>query len=297
MRLDQSVADDMVNMAVRTTAQAQFYGDIERTIQEVQAGNCEVCGAVSDCLARQVGDYLGQMDRTVKAVFRYEPDYATPRQVETNGAPQLRRGGINLVAWVERKNAAFSALGSTLERVLAERSKKLRCGKSSPACYVLDIQMVEDKDVQENRGLALAANSLYMRSVQVWKRPDATSPSSARKLDLSTRELQARIAVTDPESMAEDELFNQAQSIEKLPPQERRSLEPRLQEMKVALIRRLLSDQPGYIAARPRTADHLGPGRGFPPQDRFRARRRRGRRPGAGGAHPAQDELDESLYR
>lgn len=248
VRLDSTVAEDMVNMAVRTTAQSQFYGNIERTVQEIQGGNCEVCGAVSDCLARQVGTYLGGIDRTVKAVFRCEPEYATPRQVD-GGAPPLRRGGINLVAWVGRKNAALASLGATLESLLAERRKKLRCPNAGPACTILDIQMVEDKDVLENRGPAVVVNSLYLRSVQMWKRPDTTAPTVPIKPEASLRDLQARIAVTEPASMTDEELFSQAQAIEKLPLADRRALEPRLQEIKVALIRRLLSDQPGYIEA------------------------------------------------
>ena len=84
----------------------RFQGSVTRTTQEIQRGNCEVCGAVSDCLARQVGTYLGQMDRTVKAVFRYQADETTPRQAQGKGAPQPRKGGINLVAWVGRRSLA-----------------------------------------------------------------------------------------------------------------------------------------------------------------------------------------------
>src|SRR5665811_1456785 len=112
VHLDQSLADKMVHEAVRTHAEAKFHGNVQRTVQEIQQGNCEVCGSVSGCIARQVGVYLGQMDRTVKAVFMYQPDFSNPRPVLGNEPVPMRKGGINLVAWVGRKSAAFNSLSS-----------------------------------------------------------------------------------------------------------------------------------------------------------------------------------------
>ena len=168
--LDQSLADKMVNEAVRVEAEAKFHGSMPRTLQEIQQGNCEVCGAVSDCIARQVGGYLGQMDRTVKAVFKYEPESATARPVlaalaALGSEPMpLRKGGINLVAWVSRKSAAFNSLSSTLESVISERRRKIHCKNALAACYVLDIKTIDETEVFENRGLAMIANSPLIRT-------------------------------------------------------------------------------------------------------------------------------------
>src|SRR5450759_4972705 len=118
VQLDQSLADKMVNEAVRSHAEAKFHGNVQRVIQEIQQGNCEVCGSVSGCIARQIGVYLGQIDRTVKAVFIYEPDFSNPRPVLGKEPVQMRKGAINLVAWVGRKSAAFDSLSSSLENLI-----------------------------------------------------------------------------------------------------------------------------------------------------------------------------------
>jgi len=51
----------------------------------------------------------------------------------------------------------------------------------------------------------------------------------------------------NPELAPVDLLFDQARAIEKMPPDERSRLEPRLQEIKVVLIRSMISDQLAYI--------------------------------------------------
>ncbi len=51
----------------------------------------------------------------------------------------------------------------------------------------------------------------------------------------------------NPELAPQDMLFEQAEIIEQLPPEKRKSLEARLQEIKVVLIRTMISDQLAYI--------------------------------------------------
>lgn len=51
----------------------------------------------------------------------------------------------------------------------------------------------------------------------------------------------------NPELAPQNMLFEQAATIEKLPPEERARAEPRLHEIKVVLIRRMISDQLAYI--------------------------------------------------
>ncbi|MCS6993155.1 MAG: hypothetical protein N2117_02420 [Anaerolineales bacterium] len=51
----------------------------------------------------------------------------------------------------------------------------------------------------------------------------------------------------NPELAPQDMLFEQAELIERLPPEKRKMLDARLQEIKVVLIRTMISDQLGYI--------------------------------------------------
>ena len=81
-----------------------------------------------------------------------------------------QKSGLNLVVWVDRKSAALLSLGATLETVLSKSRRKLGCPRACPACYVLSLQMVDDRDVQERRGYGMLVENVFLRSVPVWAR-------------------------------------------------------------------------------------------------------------------------------
>jgi hypothetical protein len=236
----------MVAQALAECAARCFNGDLQQARQALCAGRCEVCALLNDSLVRQVGEYLGEMDHTVRAVFRYEAEHPAGQSSLRSpqaapGGKSTRKGGINLVTWVERKSAALSALSAALEAALAESRRALGCPKAVPGCYTLDIQMVDSREVQERRGYAVVINSAYLRSSQVWRR------SGADDLPLAAAPGDGLLSTYDPELTPENVLFDQAEAIEKLSPAERQALEHRLREVKVVLIRRLISDQLAYI--------------------------------------------------
>ncbi len=247
VQLDPSLADEMVQKAARTCADMKFSGDVQGVFQAMQKGNCDLCGSMCDCLVKQVGVYLGKADKTVKAIYRYAPDFSTPRPVLGSEALPARKAGINLVVWVGRKSAALDALGATLESLLAESRRKFACQKAAAACYVMDIQMVDDREVQENRAAAQVVNNLFLHSIQVWKRTEFIQRPDNGKLSWSPREIRSLLESLDPETAPESDLFNLAAAIEKLSLQERQPLDGHLKAIKTALIRRLISDQPAYL--------------------------------------------------
>jgi hypothetical protein len=246
MQIDQALADQMVDHAIATCAEKKFSGNKRQAYEALQEGRCEICGLVTEDLARQVGEYLGKIDKTIRAVYRYEPEASAARSLKSEKPGSVRRGGINLVTWVERKSAAQSALGATLESTLYQSRQRIRCPKASPTCYTLDVQMVDSKDIQEHRGYGSVINSVYVRSTQVFIRPDVVE-ALATAAELRQRESEGLLSIYDPELTPESSLFEQAREIEKLRPGERAELEHRLREVKVVLIRRMISDQLAYI--------------------------------------------------
>ena len=134
LHIDQSLADRMVDDAIETCAVKVFSGDTNLTVEALCNGRCEVCALVTDQLARQVGAYLGEIDKTIRAIYRYDPEYTSIRQLGSERTGLSRRGGINLVTWVDRKSAAQSALGMMLETALStSRQKIIKCHEASPA--------------------------------------------------------------------------------------------------------------------------------------------------------------------
>jgi hypothetical protein len=244
---DQVLADQLLDKAVQSCADLKFQGDRKQVLQALQLGRCDICATVSECLVRQVGDYLGKVDRTVKAVYQYGPEYSFLRSKPENPTISSSQVGINLVAWVERKSAALSALGTTLESAISESRRRIHCNSASPACYTLDIQMIDDRDVQENRGFGMFVNHMFVRSTQVWQKEDSQSRFGIGASGDEARRMQVLLASFEPEFSPENTLLEQAISIEKLSIAERKPFEHRLREIKVALIRRLISDQLTYI--------------------------------------------------
>lgn len=246
LQFDQASADSMVDKAIAYSAEKKFSGDVRQARLALCQGRCDVCSCMVDNLVYQIGEYLGNVDRTVQAIYRYEPEYVTVRPQFQQGNVKISRGGINLITLVDRKSAALSALGNTLEALLAVSRQKISCKNANPACYTLDVQMVDKREVLDRRGYGAIINSAYVRSTQVWTRIEP-SLGDARVSGYSDS-LNSGVSITyDPEYSPESILFEQAMEMEKTPPHERLALEHRLREIKVILIRRLISDQLSYI--------------------------------------------------
>jgi hypothetical protein len=240
--VDQSLTDKMFDQAIVECADRIFAGDTLRMRRSLLQSHCEKCRCVAECLARQIGEYLGRVDRTVKAVYTYQPLEETNKELIGNSEPFV---GINLVVWVERKSAALNALLETLESALKASRSQIGCAVATPACFALDVMLTSDHDVQEGRGLGLLIRAAGIRSIPVWKRTIQPAPSVIEKENESVQVMLPEIF--DPELMPVGRLIEHAMSIENIPPQERGTLEHHLTELKVILIRRIISDQLEYI--------------------------------------------------
>jgi hypothetical protein len=236
----------MVEQAVAECAEAHFAGNIRRMRQALLQGQCEHCRCISDSLVRQIGEYLGQVDNTVKAVYRYEPADMPPASQDEGRDSSREHTGINMVVWVNRKSAALAALAGTLETTLTTSRRQLGCVNASLACFTLDVTMADDRDVGERRGFGLLVDSPSLRSNLVWKRVGQIEPVIPNKME------PGRVRFALPESfdlelIPESRLIEHAAAIENAPAEERAALEHHLTELKVTLIRRIVSDQLAYI--------------------------------------------------
>ncbi len=236
----------MVERAVAECAEEHFAGNTRRMRQALLQGQCEHCCCISDSLVRQIGEYLAQVDNTVKAVYQYGPVETPPASQGKEANRSKEHTGINLVAWVNRKSAALGALVGTLETALTASQRQLGCVNATLACFTLALTMVDDRDVGERRGLGLLVDSLSLRSNLVWKRPAQAEQVSTGRME------PGRVKFALPESfdlelIPESRLIEHASTIESAPPEERTALEHHLTELKVTLIRRIISDQLAYI--------------------------------------------------
>jgi hypothetical protein len=166
-QIDQALADQMIDKAMAFCAGKTFRGDATRTQDALRRGACEVCDYLCYGLARQVAEYLGQIDLTVKAVYVFEPEYGTDGEMPMTKRPS----GINLVAWVDRKSAALHSLVEALDTSLSiSRRNKLGCANATAGCYALNVHMVDDAEVSNRQGFGALVDSLYIRPIKVWAR-------------------------------------------------------------------------------------------------------------------------------
>lgn len=247
-QIDQALADQMLEKAVAACAQKYFNGNIEWSYQALRQGRADICSELSRNLSRQIAAYLGNIDKTVKAIFEYTPDEAGARLPEIEKAAYAWRCSINLVAWVERKSAALNALVSTLKITLTESQRRLIWGPHSASGIELDLEMVADEEVYEQRGLGVVAGHERIRSSQVWPQtPEPEIVISDQPGGESQEALLALLARFDPGMAPESRILEHAYAIEAIPPAKRGALEYHLTELKVGLIRKLISDQLSYI--------------------------------------------------
>lgn len=241
LQIDQALTDKMVEQAIASCAEINFAGDTKRLRRALLQGQCAQCKCISDNLARQISEYLGQVDKTLKGIYQYQA------ALEPDASADGCHTGLNLVAWVDRKSAAFSALVETLEVALAASLRKIGCVKASSSCYILDAQMVDDQDVEEHRGLGLLVGSQNLSVNPIWRRSEQSEPTEPSMPAEVEESMLALPESFDPELIPEFRLIEHAFSIERIPVDQRGDLEHHLMDLKVTLIRRMISDQLGYI--------------------------------------------------
>jgi hypothetical protein len=167
VQIDPKLAKQMVKKALAFCASKTFDGDGKKAQTALRNGRRDVCSYFCYGLAKQVAEYLGQIDPTVKAVYVFEPEYGQDGDAPTSRQP----ANINMVTWVKRKSAALKALVEALDASLSRDAlSQLRCKQAAPTCYALNVQMVDDADVQGRRGYGALVNSLYVRPIQIWAR-------------------------------------------------------------------------------------------------------------------------------
>jgi hypothetical protein len=247
IQVDQSLVDTMVDEAIDQCAAIHFFGDDRRARQALLQGQCPYCKCVSDHLLKQIGAFLGQVDKTIKVVYALDPSnhpHATSSSViEDIG----EKSGLNLIIWVERKSAALKALAETLESSLRVSQQKFGCVNAVPSCYTFHIEFIEDREVFEKRGFGMVPGAPYLAAQQIWKRDSQPDPF----ISIPTPEpLRVQFSLPesfDPELIPEARLIEHALSIEMIPEKDRKEFEPHLTELKVILIRKMISDQLEYI--------------------------------------------------
>jgi hypothetical protein len=108
----------------------------------------------------QQGDNIG-----IKAVYIFDFE-ATPEDIcFAEVTPDII---IHLIVWAQRKTAALNSLIGALDRALVRIHVELL--HMPQLKHLLDVQVVDDRDVENRLGFGALFSSLHHRPLPVWKR-------------------------------------------------------------------------------------------------------------------------------
>ncbi len=165
--VDRSLMRNMIEEAIEFCARKTGARSREEALVAILSGDCSFCEYLRYGLSRQIGAYLGSMDRHVRTVYAYEPEYGT---TEDDAGVVKLSSSINLLAWVDRKSAALESIIESLAEALRDERSQLLCEKTNGTCFMLDVQVVDDEEVKSRRGYGALVNSVHVRPTELWTR-------------------------------------------------------------------------------------------------------------------------------
>jgi hypothetical protein len=168
MMFDNALVTSMVEEAIAFCAEKTGARTREEVVDAISNGDCAACDYMKYSLAKKVGECLGSMDETVKAIYIYEPEYGSGMDNHIDHNLGLK-SAINLVAWVERKTAALSSIVASLNDALVEACKRLNAPENGLR-YLLDVKLTDDNEVTNRLGYGAIVHSIFVRPIEVWSR-------------------------------------------------------------------------------------------------------------------------------
>ena len=184
-----SAFGEIVSKALAFAEQKTRQRGREAIVRALQQGQTAAHDYFRYGLAKEIGNYLGQAEATVKDVYLYEPESSAGEVV--NGKTSLTRG-LELIVWVTARNpgppysaAQYAAapaermagqkdvlqsLVETLDQELTAEYKTLLGPAVSAMPGLVTADVIDDQDVQKRVGSGALVSSLHTRPLKVWSR-------------------------------------------------------------------------------------------------------------------------------
>jgi hypothetical protein len=163
---------EMVDSALAFSAEKAGLPAAREARRDIVDGGCTVCEYLRYGLSRELGQYLGTIDRSVQAVYAYEPEYAAGVLHLDSAGPGIDRG-INLIVSVEKKNHALDSIVASLEDAVKEGVRPLLCSKANGSCFALDVKVVDGEELSSRRGYGALVSSVHVAPMRLWSRSDS----------------------------------------------------------------------------------------------------------------------------
>ncbi len=163
----REVARRMFRRAIAQSAPQLGLKGSTRVVEKLREGNCQYCETLRYNLARQLADYFAQVAPDLRALYLYEPEYAT-RDYECTATGTSPSSGIHLIAWTRAKKSIPSDILQELSAAFHDARGDVLCPDATGLCYSLNVVVVNDAEVRTRKGYAAMIDSTAIRPTQVW---------------------------------------------------------------------------------------------------------------------------------
>jgi hypothetical protein len=167
-----SIARGMFKRALTASAVQLGARNSQHALEMLRRGDCNRCDTLRYNLARQIAGYFAQLATDMRAIYLYDPEYASGNY-ESPRTGASSSAAINLVVWARAKKSmpqeAIRALGDAFDKVRAA----IVCPEATGQCFRLNVAVVNDADVKTRRGYAAMIDSRSVRPTPVWMKKRA----------------------------------------------------------------------------------------------------------------------------
>jgi hypothetical protein len=164
-----AVARGMFRRALAHSAAQLGLRNTSKAIERLRRGNCQDCETVRYNLARQVADYLSELDADLRGLYLYDPDYACG-DYEHPCKGLSPAAGVNLIAWTRTKKSIPPEIVQGLGVAFRDARTQVLCPEATGYCFSLNLAIVSDAEVRERKGYAALIDSTTVRPTQIWSK-------------------------------------------------------------------------------------------------------------------------------
>ena len=163
----REVARRMFRRAILQTAPQLGLKGSAKVVESLQRGYCQSCETLRFNLARQVADYIAEVDPGLRALYLYDPEYASG-EYECATTASSPSAGIHLIAWTRAKKSISADMLQELRTAFQDARTAILCQDASGLCFSLNVAVVNDVEVRTRKGYAAIIDSTSIRPTQVW---------------------------------------------------------------------------------------------------------------------------------
>jgi len=238
--------DELVEGVLCDCVEQFFPGDARGAFEALRQKRADISRVYTERLGQAIARHLASDADVIKEIYRFQMDPGHVRAQEQDLEWSYRQG-IHLVVWVREKSSRFQERVEAMTDCLLEsgRRKGFSEGEGS---FPVEIHLVDDEEVRGQLGYGLFPAGEVIRSERIWPRQRTTARDRRQGgLPRGEEGLLEELTTFDPKLAPEDRILEHAFSIARIPEEQRGALDYHLMDLKVNLIRKMISDQLRYI--------------------------------------------------